>query len=384
MLLKRVLGSFFFGFGILAILIVLLSIPLSTQAANDHKIDLDQFQVHPPIHIKHNATTSPTGLTPTQIKAAYHLPSTGGSGTIAIVDAYDDPTAQSDLNTFSAKFGLPTCTPTTPSGCLEKYQITNKANSGWALEESLDVQWAHAIAPTAHILLVEARSTSGTDLLNAVNYARTRSDVVAVSMSWGGNEFNGESSYDSYFTSPSHATFFASSGDSGAGVQWPAVSTNVIGVGGTTLSLDANNNVLSETAWSGSGGGLSSYETEPSYQATYGIPQAFGKRAVPDVSYNADPNSGVPVYDSTNYYGQKGWYQVGGTSAGAPQWAAIKSLGTNVNSASLYQDAAVIPTYQTDFRDVTNGQNGSCGFYCNTASNYDYVTGLGSPLVVSF
>lgn len=349
---------------------------------------LDGFEAHPPIHVRGESghgtpvtNTTPSGLSPAQIKAAYNLPAGGGSGTIAIVDAYNDPNIESDLNVFSSQFGLPACT--TANGCFEKHLMFPKVrnDSGWGLEEALDTQWAHAIAPSAKILLVVAKSNSGNDLLAAVNYARNRSDVVAISMSWGGNEFSGESSYDSYFTSSYGATFFASSGDSGAGVSWPAVSTNVVGVGGTTLNF-VSGVLSSETAWSGSGGGLSSYESAPSYQTSYGVPQANGKRAVPDVSYNADYQiSGVSVYDS---YGYQGWLVVGGTSAGAPQWAAIKALGGTVSNTKLYQDASTTPTYTADFRDIVSGTNGVCGFYCTTQTAYDYVTGLGSPITTAF
>ncbi|HVA96647.1 MAG TPA: S53 family peptidase [Candidatus Acidoferrales bacterium] len=350
---------------------------------------LDYYQGHPPFHVNRlpsQTNNTVSGLTPVQIRAVYNLPS-GGTGTIAIIDAYDDPSVLNDLKTFSSNFNLPilqTCTGATQSQCFEKHTMARRvqANSGWALEESLDTQWAHAIAPNAHILLVEAKSASGTDLLNAVNYARNRSDVVAISMSWGSNEFSGENAYDTSFISPYHASFFASSGDSGAGVQWPAVSSNVIGVGGTTLHL-LNGQFSSETAWSGSGGGLSNYESEPSYQVAYGVPQANGFRAVPDVSFDADPASGVAVYDSTSYQGQSGWFQVGGTSLGAPSWAAIRSLSTSATAAKFYQDAAGV-SYGTYFRDIISGSNGSCGFYCNAVVNYDYVTGLGSPITTSF
>lgn len=323
---------------------------------------------------------NPVGLSPQQIKAAYNLPSTGGANTIAIVDAYDYPTAENDLNVFSYQFGLPLCT--SANGCFEKHSMVGNlgSNSGWALEESLDIEWAHAIAPNAKILLVEAASANGNDLLNAVNYARNRADVVAVSMSWGGAEFSGESSYDSYFTSPYGAAFFASSGDSGTGVQWPAVSANVVGVGGTTLKMSGNT-VVSETAWSGSGGGLSKYESEPSFQSAYGIPSPNGFRGVPDVSYDADPSTGVPVYDSTPYSGQSGWFQLGGTSVGSPQWAAIRSLGTNVFDGKFYSDAKTSTSY---FRDIVSGSNGSCVTYCTALVGYDYVTGLGSPLTVNY
>ncbi|SRR6266568_269262 len=349
---------------------------------------LDTFEGHPPVHIKGHATAAPVGLSPQQLYPVYHLTASGGSGTIAIIDAYDDPSVQSDVNTFSSLFELPTlttCTSATQTTCFEKHKMAGnvRVNSGWALEESLDTQWAHAIAPSAHILLVEAKSSSGTDLLNAVSFARNRSDVVAISMSWGGSEFSGESSYDPYFTSPYGATFFASAGDSGTGVQWPAVSVNVTGVGGTTLGY-TNGQFSSETAWSGSGGGRSQYVTEPSYQATYGVALANGFRAVPDVSFDADPATGVAVFDSTSYQGQSGWFQVGGTSLGAPSWAAIRSRGgATVKNQQFYQDASSA-NYANVLRDVTTGTNGSCGFYCTATQQYDYVTGLGSPLTVSF
>lgn len=349
---------------------------------------LDTFEGHPPFHIKRHQTSAPVGLSPHQLNTVYNLPGSGGTGTIAIIDAFDDPTAQSDLNTFSSTFGLPalpSCTSAGQSTCFEKHKMAGRVrtDSGWALEESLDTQWAHAIAPSAHVLLVEAKSASGNDLLSAINYARNRSDVVAVSMSWGGSEFSGESSYDSYFTSPYNATFFASSGDSGTGVQWPAVSSKVTGVGGTTLSF-SNGQLSSETAWSGSGGGLSQYELAPTYQTAYNVPQANGFRAVPDVSFDADPSSGVAVFDSTAYQGVTGWFQVGGTSLGAPSWAAIRSLGgTTTSNQNFYQDAATV-TYSNFFRDITSGTNGSCGFYCTATTKYDYVTGVGSPLTFSY
>jgi len=334
---------------------------------------LNGWTAHPCFHILQGATPSPTGLSPAQIRAAYDLPSTGGSGTIAIVDAYDDPTVQNDLNVFSNQFSLPTAN-------FEKHTMSLgiPADAGWAFEISLDVQWAHAVAPSAKILLVEATSNGGTDLLAAVDYARSRSDVVVISMSWGGSEFNGESSLDSHFTSSYGAAFFASSGDKGAGVSWPAASANVVGVGGTKLTFTGNGSVSSETAWNGSGGGISAYVTEPSYQVTYGVPGTNGYRGVPDVSYDADPNSGVSVYDSTLYSGSRGWWVVGGTSAGSPQWAAIQSLGLSATNNNFYVDAKSA-SYSYYFRDVTSGSNG----YSATVG-YDLVTGLGSPLTTNY
>jgi subtilase family serine protease len=324
---------------------------------------------HPMYVVHSEGSVTPPGFSPTQIRAAYNLPSTGGQGTIAIIDAYDDPTVENDLNVFSTQFGLPAIT----SANFEKHMMasTISFDSEWALEISLDVQWAHAIAPNAKILLVEAVDAYGQSLLDAVDYARNRADVVAISMSWGGPEFPGESAYDSHFVSSYGASFFASSGDNGSGVNWPAVSCNVVAVGGTTLTF-ANGVVSSETAWNGSGGGLSAFEPEPSYQVTYGVPGANGYRAVPDVSYYANPNPGLPVY--TSFPGMPvGWSAWGGTSAGAPQWAAIHSIGKTATNNNFYRIARSA-YYSSYFRDITAGSNGYPAM-----PNYDYVTGLGSP-----
>ena len=353
---------------------------------------LDEFQAHPPIHVREGGKPSgggggggvtnptPRGLTPAQIRSAYGLPTTGGYGTIAIIDAYDDPKAEADLNTFSAQYGLPSCTAS--NGCFQKHMMGAKVrgNQGWGLEIALDVEWAHATAPDAKILLVEAKSSSGTDLLAAVDYARARADVVAVSMSWGGGEFSSEASYDGSFTSAYGATFFAASGDSGTGASWPASSPNVTSVGGTTLAFNPDGSLASETAWSGSGGGISAYQPLPSYQAAYGL--SYGGRAIPDVSANADPASGYSVYDSYGYNGQTGWFQVGGTSGSTPFMAGIKSLELSADNAKFYQDAAA--DYGAYFRDVTSGANGSCGALCTASAGYDAVTGLGVPATTTF
>ena len=327
------------------------------------------WSAHPLTHI-HPMAARPysSALTPSQIRSAYGLPSTGGQGTtIAIVNAYDDPNVLNDLNVFSERYGL-----LPVSFVKHKMATTVSMSQAWALETSLDVQWAHAIAPNATILLVEAKSNSFTDLLAAVNYAKSQPNVVAVSMSWGGNEFYAETFYDSYFSS-SNITFFASSGDSGAGVMWPASSPNVVAVGGTSLRFLSGS--VAETAWIGSGGGISAYERIPAYQTKFGLTTRM--RSVPDVSYDADPNTGFPVYDSFGYAGQSGWFQVGGTSAGAPQWAAIQALGLTASNNNFYQDAKT--AYASYFRDITSGSN---GYLAKTG--YDYVTGLGSPLTTNF
>jgi len=347
------------------------------------------------------------------------LTQNGAGHIIAIVDAYDDPTVQSDLQTFIKQFGLPgmkglsstsPCTVTNgPHPCFQKVfaQTKPKKNAGWALEISLDVQWAHAIAPGADILLVEAKGASLGDLLGAVDLAanpvaRGGYGAQVVSMSWGTNEFSLESFFDVYFNynGVTGVTFIAASGDTGTPL-WPAASPYVVGVGGTTLPLDAKGNLTGpEIAWNdihgSSGGGISPYEGEPGYQSGYPIPNiANGFRGIPDVSYDGDPSTGVSIYDSTPYNGQTGWFTVGGTSIGAPQWAALialadqarsaasppKSLLTSndLNSSPLYFAASPpgSTTYNTNYRDVTSGSNTN-GF--SAAVGYDFVTGLGSPL----
>jgi hypothetical protein len=320
-----------------------------------------------PMHISQLASTSGfSGYSPTQIKTAYGLPATGGNGTtIAIIDAYDTPSLTTDLATFCARYDLP---PTNLT--VHKMSANLATETGWSEETCLDVEWAHAIAPYAAILLVEATSPLSNDLTSAIQYATSQPGVVAVSMSWGGPEFPTENSYDSLFTSSYGAAFFASSGDDGAGVSWPACSPNVVAVGGTTLNLTSNGTVNSETAWSGSGGGVSVYEPMPVYQTSYGL--NYSGRAVPDVSYDANPSTGVSVcYDSN-------WYIMGGTSVGTPQWAAIYALALSATHANLYFDAKY--AYSSYFRDITSGSNGNY----SAGPGYDLVTGLGSPLTDDF
>ena len=320
-----------------------------------------------------NATTSPTGLSPATIKAAYNFSTsmtTGAGKTIAIVDAYNDPTAENDLGVFSAQFGLPACT--TGNGCFTKVSQTGtkrypQANSGWALEISLDVQWAHAIAPGAKILLVEASSASFSNLLKAEDYAAAHASYV--SNSWGGSEFSGENTYDSHFVHTG-VSFFVSSGDGGLPAEYPSASPKVISVGGTTLHFDSTGNFSSETGWSSGGGGCSSYETANSAQSSFGgytQVNCSGKRATPDVSLDADPVSGVSVYDSTAYSGQKGWFQVGGTSASSPMWAGrAADAGAVVNASYVYGSSI-------SYRDITDGKNGA-----SCLVGFDLCSGQGS------
>lgn len=355
------------------IIISLSAMPQSAFAA----YHFSDYKGKPPIHIYGGTSKTPSGMSPSDVKHAYNLPDTGGKGTIAIIGAYDDASIESDLAVFSKQFGLASCT--TKNGCFEKHKMSSsvKSDSGWAMETTLDVEWAHAIAPNAKILLVEATTPSGANLLSAIDYAAKRTDVVSVSMSWGGSEFPEEVSYDSHFKSVSNAVFFASSGDDGTGASWPASSPMVVGVGGTTLTLKADGSFSTEKAWNGSGGGISAYESEPAYQKSYNIPKANGMRAIPDVSYDADPSTGFSIY-------RKGsWQVVGGTSAGAPQWAAIAALGSGAGNSNFYTDKASNKS-TSYFRDITSGTNGSCGYLCTARTHYDYVTGLGSPLTTVF
>jgi subtilase family serine protease len=348
---------------------------------------LDGMTARPPVHVilptGIQPFVSPTGLSPATIRAVYNLPTTGGSGTIAIIDAYEDASITNDFNAFSLEYGLPTATTTNFEIHLMDTTTTKSATTdGWDLEEALDVEWSHAIAPNAKILFVECKSPSTNNLLAGVAYASSRTDVVAISMSWGSDEFSGENIYDTDFISVSSATYFASAGDSGTGVEWPSVSVNVTGVGGTLLSFGAT---TTETAWSGSGGGLSAYESEPSYQTSYGVPSTNGFRAVPDVSYNGASGSAVSVIDTLGYGStNSGWIAVYGTSCGSPQWAAIQALGGTANNTNFYARASSAITYAQDFRDIKSGTNGSCGFFCTATVGYDYVTGLGSPLTTNF
>ncbi|KWZ45348.1 peptidase S8/S53 subtilisin kexin sedolisin [Burkholderia savannae] len=346
----------------------------------------------PPFHTNPTrfSTTGVAGLAPATVRHAYGFDSIANQGdgmVVAIVDAYDDPRIESDLGVFSKNFSLPPCT--TLNGCFKKIYASGgkpRADAGWSLEMSLDVEWVHAIAPKAKIVLVEAASNSLNDLMTAVD-AAVGAGASVVSMSFGGSEFSGETGFDGHFSSPQRVTFVASSGDSGNGTEYPAVSPYVVAVGGTTLSADASGNYIGETAWSGSGGGVGTYEPEPSGQALWPIPYA-GSRGVPDVAYNANPSSGFAVYDSVTYQGQSGWFVVGGTSAGAPQWAALFAIANSMRAAAgkaklassynlLY--TAGKSAYGSDYHDVTSGSNGTCGMVCTASGGYDYVTGLGSP-----
>ncbi|HEY1785366.1 MAG TPA: LEPR-XLL domain-containing protein [Pirellulales bacterium] len=332
------------------------------------------------------AYTAPIGYTPAQIAAAYgfnqikfgSVVGNGAGQTIAIVDAYNDPDIAGDLQTFDKQFNLAAPKFTEVKQTLNGQGPMNSA--GWSMEISLDVEWAHAMAPAANIELIEAYSPTLSNLLTCVQYAAAQPGVSVVSMSWGASEFSSEANYNSYFTTPAGHTgvsFVASSGDSGAGALWPAISTNVLSVGGTSLTLNKNGTYGSETAWAGSGGGGSQYQSEASYEK--GV-QTTGKQMDPDVAYDANPSTGFAVYDTVPDQGYSGWLEVGGTSAGAPQWSALVAIANqgrvlNHENTLTNAAAAVFSISSNDFHDVTSGSDGGH----SATKGYDEVTGLGTP-----
>jgi len=324
--------------------------------------------------IYHLARSQPAACNP---NVATRNPS-GGGGAIAIVDAFDDPTAANDIAVFSSQFGLATANFTTvfASGTRPATDPTG----GWELEESLDLEWAHAMAPNAKIFLVEAASNSGTDLFNAVSVA---SQIVAqhgggeVSMSWGGSEFSEETQLDQLFTTPG-VVYVASAGDS-PGVSYPAASPNVISAGGTSTNRDPfTGSFEREGAWQPAGGGPSAVEPRPSYQDA--VQAIVGPtRGTPDLAFDSDPITGVWVFDSAS--GTPTWFVVGGTSVAAPSLSGIINAAgkfaasSAVELALLYQQLGV----GREFRDINLGNCGPFGGFI-VKTGWDFCTGIGSPL----
>ena len=318
-------------------------------------------------------TVTPAGYGPADLAAAYGLNTSITGGTVAIVDAYDDPNAEADLKVYRAQYGLPACT--TANGCFKKINQNGgstppRANSGWAEEISLDLDMVSAICPNCHILLVEASSNSFANLAAAVDRAALTPGVVAISNSYGGNEYSSEVSDQSHYNHPGIAVT-VSSGDSGYGVEFPAASQYVTAVGGTSLTKAISG--YNETAWSGAGSGCSAYVTKPGWQTDAGC----SRRTVADVSAVADPNTGVAVYD-TYLFGHRGWLVFGGTSVASPIVASVYALAGNTNSltAGSYSYGHLGGLF-----DVASGSNGSCGgsYLCTSLGGYDGPTGNGSP-----
>jgi subtilase family serine protease len=333
----------------------------------------------------------PPGYTPAQMTALLRLTGYGKGQTIAIVDAFDDPDIASDAETFSQQYGLPGVCGSggTPGHCftldVEQQSASAGSNGDWALETSLDVEWAHAIAPDATIKLVEASDDDFASLFSAVATAVATRPAV-VSMSWGANgEFSDETYYD-HFCAVAMTVCVVSSGDYGHPGEYPAYNPAVLAIGGTTLNLTDSGAVTSEQDWSQSGGGQSWFEPEPADQDKV---QSTGKREIPDVAFDADPNTGVPVYDSDPDSGQVGWWEVGGTSVGAPSWSAILADTDQLRAAKAEApltaagDAvqrAVYSLPSSVLTPVTTGPaNGFCPVGCTPTAGYDEITGLGSP-----
>ncbi len=333
------------------------------------------------------STVAATPYPPATMRAYLGLHGDGTGQTIAIVDAYHDPNIVADTEHFSEQLGLPgVCGAGGDAKNCFTLDITGSSPSSdedWSLETSLDVEWAHAMAPRARILLVQATEGSFAASFHAVDLAKA-ARPAAVSMSWGvGFEFSDETYYDSHCVASGPACV-VSSGDDGHPGDYPAYNPSVIAIGGTTLTLNDDGTVSDEQAWAGSGGGRSWVESAPSAQRSVVRTSA---RKIPDVSFDADPETGVGVYDSFGYRGQTGWFQVGGTSLGAPVWSALLAdadqLRAAAGSGPLNGAAAQRAVYALPpgtLGDVTSGPtNGFCPVGCSAGPGFDDVTGLGSP-----
>ncbi len=362
-------------------------------AAGDH-IPGQQGSLAQPL-----GTVASAGFTPQQIRTAYGIDqvefgATMGDGageTIAIVDAYDDPDLvdstsanfkNSDLAQFDKLFGLPDPPSFEKLGQDGSTNLPGTDPTGeWEVEEALDVEWAHAIAPAASIVLIECNGAGLESLLNdGTRTAASLPGVSVVSMCFGSSEFTGEQSFDGDLTTPSGhqgVTFVASTGDCGSPGEYPACSPNVVAVGGTSLYLNGDNSYQTEAGWSCSGGGISAYESEPTYQQ--GV-QDTGQRTIPDVAFDADPNTGVQIYDSYNRANP--CFLEGGTSLAAPCWAGLIAIADQGRAAAggttLDGPSQTLPALYSlpagDFHDITSGSNGA-----EATPGYDMVTGLGSP-----
>jgi subtilase family serine protease len=321
-------------------------------------------------------SSAPAGYGPSDLLSAYALASAAaqnGSGeTVAIVDAYDDPNAEADLGVYRSQYGLSACT--TANGCFREVNQTGgttypKGNTGWSEEISLDLDMVSAICPRCNILLVEATNNRLANLAAAVDEAATLG-ATQISNSYGGSEYSTETSDQSHYNHPGIA-ITASSGDNGYGVEFPAASQYVTAVGGTSLTTSSDARGWTETAWSGAGSGCSAYVTKPSWQKDTGC----SRRTVADVSADADPNTGVAVYDTD---GESGWLVFGGTSVASPIIASYYAL---VGPAAGTGYGSWAYNHTSMFNDVTSGSNGSCSgsYLCTAETGYDGPTGIGTP-----
>jgi subtilase family serine protease len=331
------------------------------------------------------SATTPTGYGPADLRSAYTLTtaatSKGAGQTVGIVDAFNDPNAAADLATYRSHYGLPACT--TASGCFRKVSQTGSTtalpttDTGWAQEESLDIDMASAICPNCKILLVEATSATITNLGKSVNEA-VHLGATVVSNSYGGGESSTDINSDSLYYRHPGVAITASAGDSGFGVEYPAASQFVTAVGGTSLRRATNTRGWTETAWSGTGSGCSAVDPRPAWQGSNAnIAAVCARRAVADVSADADPNTGVAVFDSTKHAGASGWLQFGGTSVSSPIIASIYALAGNAATVNF---GGFPYSHTSGLNAVTSGSNGTCGNrLCKAGTGWDGPTGLGTP-----
>ena len=344
------------------------------------------------------AIPSGTGYGPSQLQAAYGLTSAsasdGSGATVAVVDAYNDPTAASDLAEYRSAAGLPALT----SGQFTQYNQEGEtsplpseapADDDWTLEESLDVDMVSAICPQCKIDLVEANNDTGNGLYVAEETAATTLGAKYISNSWGGSETSSDTTYDSEYFGVSGVVYTASAGDSAysGGVIYPATSPHVVSVGGTTLDTSSNSRGWTESVWEtdsteGTGSGCSAYEPQPSWQASISlITAACSNRVDNDTAADADPNTGAAIYDTSNNNG--GWNEVGGTSESSPIIASVFALaGNNGNGGDNAADS--IYTHTSDLYTVTASSNGTCteSVLCTAtgaADTYNGPTGWGTP-----
>jgi subtilase family serine protease len=325
-----------------------------------------------------SCTNPSTGYTPCDLQSAYNVVNStaGANQTVAIVDAFNDPNAESDLAVYRAQFGLPACT--TANGCFRKVNQNGVQgsypanNTGWSEEISLDLDMVSAICPSCHILLVEATTNSNANLAAAVDRA-VGLGATEVSNSYGGGEARSETTTDSHYNHPGVA-ITASTGDSGFGVEYPAASRFVTAIGGTHLVRASNARGWTETAWSGAGSGCSRFETRPTWQNISNITSVCSRRAVADVSAVADPATGVDVYDSFN---EPGWLVFGGTSVSSPIIASFYALAGN---AATVNYGSFPYSHTSSLNDVTSGSTSNCGTdLCTAGTGWDGPTGLGTP-----
>jgi hypothetical protein len=355
----------------------------STQASavrNTHVCDRPAPGSAGCLAIRHDSVTAhgdavshatPAGYGPPAIRSAYGL-GAAKSGTVAIVDAFDDPKAEADLGVYRKQFGLPACT--TANGCFKKLNQSGgttrpPADGGWAQEISLDLDMVSAACPACKIRLVEGTSASFSDLGKAENTAAGLAGVKAVSNSYGGSDSRQVAAY----RHPNIA-ITASTGDAGFGVQSPASFDSVIAVGGTSLRRDSSARGWHETAWNGAGSGCSTLNAKPTWQTA--ATKCSGKASA-DVSAVADPNTGVAVYDSFAFQGVSGWLVFGGTSASSPIIASVYAMSSHLPSFP----ASYTWAHPGGLNDVTSGRNGTCSpaVWCTSAKGWDGPTGLGTP-----